>query len=64
MKFIELHYKGDPRLINISKISTIWGGENTTVCIWMIGESDALYVDEPYDKIKVKLQEAGFIWNA
>ena len=62
MTFIELHYKGDPRLIAINRISAI-GGDSQDTFIWLNGDSDALYVDESYEEIKNKLQEAGFIWN-
>ena len=61
MTFIELHDNGCPRLINISQIASIWGTSNNA-WIWMVGES--LFVDESYEQVKSKLQEAGFIWNA
>ena len=62
MTFIELHYDGFPRLIAISRISAIGCNEKETF-IWLIGDPDCLYVDESYEDIKNKLQEAGFIWN-
>jgi hypothetical protein len=62
MTFIELHYKGDPRLIAIDRISALGCGNEDTF-IWLIGDSDCLYVDESYDEIKNRLQGAGFIWN-
>lgn len=62
MTFIELHYQGNPRLIAVSKISAI-GCDSKDVFIWLNGDSDALYVDESYNDIKNRLQEAGFIWN-
>ena len=62
MTFIELHHNGRPRLINVSRISTIWSEDNDA-WIWMVGEPDSLFVDESYNEIKAKLQEAGFIWN-
>lgn len=62
MNFIELHYHGNPRLIAINNISAIGYDDNDTF-IFLIGDPDCLYVDESYDKIKNKLQEAGFIWS-
>ena len=62
MNFIELHFKGNPRLIAISRISAL-GCDSQDTFIWLVGDSDCLYVDESYDEIKDKLQEAGFIWN-
>ena len=62
MTFIELHYKGNPRLIAVSRISALGCDEEDTF-IWLNGDSDALYVDESYDEIKTKLQEADLIWT-
>lgn len=62
MTFIELHYDGKPRLIAVDKISALaYESENTL--IWLTGDSDCLYVDESYDEIKNRFQEASFIWN-
>lgn len=63
MTFIELHYHGNPRLIAISKISALGYDDEGNTFIWLNGDLNELYVDEPYDKIKNKLQEAGFIWS-
>ena len=62
MSFIELHYNGYPRLIAINRISAI-GHDHEDTFIWLLGDTDCFYVDESYDEIKTKLQEAGFIWN-
>jgi hypothetical protein len=62
MDFIELHYKGNPRLIALNRISALGCDEEDTF-IWLTGDSDCLYVDESYDDIKNKLRKVGFIWN-
>ena len=62
MTFIELHYGGEPRLIAVSRISAIGRNAKETF-IWLIGDPDCLYVDESYEDIKNKLQEAGLIWS-
>ena len=62
MNFIELHYAGEPRLIAVPRISAI-GRNRKETFIWLVGDPDCLYVDESYEDIKTKLQEAGFIWN-
>ena len=62
MNFIELHWNGNPRLISISKISAIGCDEKDTY-IWLVGDSGCFFVDETYEEIKNKLQEAGFVWN-
>lgn len=62
MNFIELHFGGNPRLIAIDRISAI-GCDSEYTFIWLLGDSDCLYVDESYAEIKNKLQEVGFIWN-
>lgn len=62
MTFIELHYKGYPRLIAIDRISAL-GCDNEDTFIWLNGDTDCFYVDESYDEIKNRLQGAGFIWN-
>lgn len=62
MTFIELHYQGNPRLIAINRISAL-GCDDKDTYIWLTGDPDCLYVDESYDEIKNRLQEAGFIWN-
>jgi hypothetical protein len=64
MAFIELHYNGNPRLIIINHISAMGSDDDCPhTFIWLNGDSDCLYVDESYDEIKNKLQEAGYIWN-
>jgi len=62
MTFIELHYRGEPRLVAISRISVLACVDGDTQ-IWLNGDPEALSVDESYEDIKNKLQEAGFIWN-
>ena len=62
MTFIELHYKGNPRLIAVNRISALGCDKNDTF-IWLVGDTDCFYVDESYDEIKSKLQEVGFIWS-
>jgi hypothetical protein len=62
MTFIELHYNGNPRLIAVSRISAL-GRDSEDTFIWLLGDTNCFYVDESYDEIKNKLQEAGFIWN-
>ena len=62
MTFIELHYEGNPRLIAVNRISALGCDENDTF-IWLVGDTDCLYVDESYYEIKSKLQEVGFIWS-
>lgn len=62
MSFIELHWNGNPRLIAISKISAI-GCDGNDTYIWLVGDPDCFYVDETYEEIKNRLQEAGFLWN-
>jgi hypothetical protein len=62
MDFIELHYKGNPRLIALNRISALGCDEEDTF-IWLTGDSDCLYIDESYDDIKNKLRKVGFIWN-
>lgn len=62
MNFIELHYHGNPRLIAVNRISAI-GCDDDDAFVFLIGDPECLYVDESYDEIKNKLQEAGFIWN-
>ena len=62
MTFIELHFKGNPRLIAIGKISAV-GCDKKDTFIWLIGDADCLYVDEPYDYIKSALLEVAAVWN-
>ena len=62
MHFIELHYRDNPRLIAINRISAL-GCDKQETYIWLNGDPDCLYVDESYDEIKSKLQEVGFIWS-
>lgn len=62
MGFIELHYKGNPRLIAINRISAL-GCDSEDTFMWLTGDSVCLYVDESYDEIKNRLQEVSFIWN-
>lgn len=62
MNVMELHYNGYPRLVFIDKISAL-GCDSKSTFIWLVGDSDCLYVDESYDYITNKLQEAGFLWN-
>jgi hypothetical protein len=62
MTFIELHYQGNPRLIAVSRISAL-GCDSEDTFIWLHGDPDCLYVDESYDEIKTKLQEAELIWT-
>ncbi len=62
MNFIELHHLGDKKLIAVSNISVL-GYENGQTFIQLSGDHYFLWVDESYDEIKSKLQEAGFIWS-
>lgn len=62
MSFIELHWNGKPRLIAIDKISALGCDSNDTY-IWLAGDPDCFYVDETYEEIKDRLQEADCVWN-
>jgi hypothetical protein len=62
MNVIELHFNGNPRLVFIDRISAIVCDSKDTF-IWLVGDTDCLYVDESYDEIKNKLFKAGFVWN-
>lgn len=61
MIFIELHSDGNPRSININRISAI-GCDRDDTYIWLAGDPECFYVDESYDEIKSRLQKAGFVW--
>lgn len=62
MNFIELHHNNHVRLIAVDNIACIKQYDDE-VGIVMIGTERYIYVDESYEQIKNKLQEAGFIWS-
>ena len=62
MNFIELHHNEHTRLIAIDNIACIKQYSDETG-VFMIGSERGIYVDESYEQIKNKLQEAGFIWS-
>ena len=62
MTFIELHFCGHRRLINVDKISAVGHNSNETF-IWLDGNENEIYVDESYDYVTSALMEVGFIWN-
>lgn len=52
MNFIELHYKGVPRSMNVLNISAVAPRESHPGSIvWISGDPEAFTVDESYEEV-------------
>ena len=57
MNFIELHYKGVPRSLNVLNISAVAPRESHPGSIvWVSGDPEAFTVDEPYEEVMGKIK--------